>query len=124
MNNEEQRQDKRINLVIDVKYHMSTYQNWLVAPTLVAKTENLSTGGVCLLTNTYIPVGSFLDLIFVIPETSISIEVSGEIIWNEKNIDDEYYTNGVKFLSLKNEEMELIGKFIDNATFDMRRCLK
>ena len=114
MNNKERRQDKRINFVIDVKYHISTYQNWLVA-----KTENLSSGGICLLTKDYIPVGSILDLIFVMPDTSKPIEASGEIIWNENYSDDEYYLNGIKFLTLKDSDKELIGKFVNNATFDM-----
>ena len=116
MSDEERRQDKRINLVIDVKYNMSTYQDWLVT-----KIRNLSTGGICLLTKDYIPVGLIFDLVFLIPETPKQIEVSGEIIWNELNMDNEYYTNGVKFLTLKNEDKELIGKYIDNTTFDMRK---
>ena len=116
MSDEERRKNKRINLVIDVKYHMSTYQNWLTV-----KTRNLSAGGICLLTKYFIPVGSVLDFIFVLPETSKPIKVSGKIIWNEIYIDENYYINGVKFLSLKKSDKESIGKFVDNATFDMRK---
>ena len=82
---EERREYKRLNIVIHVEYHMSSNQKWIDGAS-----GNVSTGGMCLITKIYLSPGSNLDLIFCMPETSKVIEVSGEILWNEYNIEEGY----------------------------------
>lgn len=111
---DERRDNKRLNIVIHVEYHMSSNQKWMDGAS-----GNVSTGGMCLLTKTYISPGSNLDLIFYIPETSKVIEVSGEILWNEYSVEKGYYCNGIKFLNIRDADKDLISKFIENAAINI-----
>ncbi len=112
---DERRKAERINLKIDVEYDMSEYQKWVEA-----QTTNLSESGICIISSKEIPVDSQLQLKFELPETYMVLNVSGEVLWNEFSLNDNYYICGIEFKNVTEENRRIIQKYISAATFDVR----
>jgi c-di-GMP-binding flagellar brake protein YcgR len=110
----ERRKHKRIDITIDVEYNMSRQQSWFEAGT-----RNICCMGICLITPTLLSPGSVLHLRFKLPDTSRKIEVTGEVIWEDYVLEKNYYITGIQFTEIKQSDIELITKFINNATFEM-----
>ena len=80
-------------------------------------TTDLSDGGVLIQTETLLPVGTKLELIFKLPNSIKLIEVSGEVAWvNESQHDQDpdklIPGMGVKFINLDPESKKYIIDFI------------
>lgn len=88
------------------------------------QTKNNGPGDICLITEEYQLPGTTLGLIFNIPETIKEIEVSGEIVSSEYFIEEDYCCNYIKFISVKDEDKDLINEFINNVSFDIRKSSK
>lgn len=112
---DERRKSKRINLKIDVEYDMSEYQKWVEA-----QAENLSECGICIVSSKELPVDSLLHLKFTLPESYMSVNVSGRVIWNEFSLNDNFYISGIEFKNVTEENRRIIQKYISAATFDVR----
>ncbi|MBN1697474.1 MAG: PilZ domain-containing protein [Spirochaetales bacterium] len=106
----EKREYRRLDINIAVSYDLDKGRKWTET-----ETKNLSAGGICLLTKEALQAGTHLTLKFRLPDTSESLEVRGEIMWNQKYVinDEEYYDNGIKFIAMSERERGLIGKYID-----------
>jgi hypothetical protein len=108
------RKNQRINIGIDVKYNMSREQSWLEGGT-----RNIGCSGMCLITRTSLLQDEDIHIRFRLPDTSRNIEVIGEVIWEEYVIEKDYFINEIKFTAIKPSDVDLISKYIDNATFVM-----
>ncbi len=80
-------------------------------------TTDLGDGGVLIQTETLLPVGAELELIFKLPNSIKLIEVSGKVVWAneyqpEKAPDKLIPGMGVKFLNLDPESKKYIIDFI------------
>ncbi|OPX29810.1 MAG: hypothetical protein B1H08_02975 [Candidatus Omnitrophica bacterium 4484_171] len=59
-------------------------------------TQNISEGGLCIVFDKEIPVGTMLELKFELPgEESVPIETFAKVIW-QKEVEGQFFT-GVKF---------------------------
>ena len=114
MSQTEKRTQKRIYIIIDVEFDISTHQHWITS-----SARNFSSGGMCLLTKEYIPMNTLLFIKFHIPESEILIDVTGEVVWHGKHIisDETYFENGIRFIEIKGTYKELIKKYVENSTF-------
>jgi c-di-GMP-binding flagellar brake protein YcgR len=114
-NPENKREYRRLDVSIDVRYDISTHQVWVES-----ESKNISAGGICLLTREAIKPGTYIKLKFKMPDTEQYVQVTGEIMWNQKYIinNEEYYDNGIKFVAINDSDRELIGKYIEGATFN------
>jgi c-di-GMP-binding flagellar brake protein YcgR len=110
----ERRQYKRTDITIDVEYNMSRQQSWFEAGT-----RNISCRGICLITRASLLPGSVLHLRFKLPDSSRRIDVTGRVIWEDYVIENDHYIIGIQFTEINQSDIELIGKFVDNATFEM-----
>ena len=114
MDYHEKRKHTRFQCTLDVEFDISTHQNWIAS-----SARNFSEEGMCLLTREHIPIGSLLLIRFRIPDLDTLLDVTGEVVWNGDHTisNDKYYENGIKFIEIKSSYKELIGKYINGATF-------
>jgi c-di-GMP-binding flagellar brake protein YcgR len=110
----ERRQYKRTNITIDVACNMSRQQSWFEAGT-----RNICCRGICLIARASLTPGSVLHLRFKLPDLSRRIDVTGKVIWEDYVIENDQYIIGIQFTEINQADIELIGKFVDNATFEM-----
>jgi uncharacterized protein (TIGR02266 family) len=83
-------------------------------------TTDLGDGGVLIQTETLLPVGAELELIFKLPNSIKLIEVRGKVVWANKYDPDKAPDNlipgmGVKFLDLDPESKQYIDDFIETV---------
>ncbi|MBN1412649.1 MAG: PilZ domain-containing protein [Spirochaetales bacterium] len=79
-------------------------------------TRDISAGGICLITERPLPIGTILNLIFYLGgRNSTPIHAKGEIVWTEKfEIGSQVgYDNGIKFTRISNEDRETITSYIN-----------
>jgi Tfp pilus assembly protein PilZ len=102
---------------LHIEYDISSNQRWLES-----QTRDIGAGGICLITASPIPVGKEVDIKFHIPDEENPVKVVGRIVWNEaidEGAEGSFY-NGIQFIRIKDSDRELIGKFVDSATFERR----
>ncbi len=112
----ERRKHKRKTIQIDVECHISVQQKWVAT-----SITNISIGGVCLISNDQLELHTKIDMVFYLEELKSLTRVTGEVVWTEYNLDREYYLNGICFTEVPDKSIELIQKYIDSSTFDLRR---
>jgi hypothetical protein len=49
------------------------------------------------------------------------MRITGEIVWNEYDLDKEYYSNGIRFTDIPEQFIELLQKYVESSTFDVRK---
>jgi hypothetical protein len=113
---EERRKHKRKTIKIDVECHISAEQKWVAT-----SITNISLGGLCLITNEQLSIHTKIDLVFYLNELESLTRVVGEIVWTEYDLDKEYYLNGVCFTDVPQKSFEVIQKYIEANTFDVRK---
>jgi c-di-GMP-binding flagellar brake protein YcgR len=109
----EKRRYKRRFISLNVEYDISSDQRWLES-----QTKDIGAGGICLITTSPILVGKEVDIKFHIPDEQKPVKVVGRIVWNEGK-EGSFY-NGIQFIRINDSDRELIGKFVDSATFERR----
>lgn len=101
----------RVSLFSDVDY----------SSTMIARARNVSESGVGILSRRHFIPGTPLFLIISLPESEF-FKVIGQVVWN-KELKTDLYTNGVKFLSLKNKDKTKIHNYVQqvlNGKHDLR----
>ncbi|MBN2533911.1 MAG: PilZ domain-containing protein [Spirochaetales bacterium] len=73
-------------------------------------TYNISGGGICLISKKPLHPGSTVDLDFSIPFSKRIVAVA-EVKWN-KEIESQRYSNGLQFMSIKEEDLELLKNYL------------
>jgi c-di-GMP-binding flagellar brake protein YcgR len=110
----EKRQFRRKPIAIDVVYDMSSDQM-----VLDSKAKDISVGGICLVSRKQLVVDKIMDFKFTIPDSEKKIQISGKVVWTEKSTGskDDCCYSGIQFVRIDNADRDLIGKFVDGATF-------
>ena len=117
MDHVEKRREKRLYITFDVRFDMSSHQQWVSS-----SAKNISINGMCLLTKEHIPLGTLLFIEFFIPDEDTTIQITGEVVWNgeHKVSDSLYFENGITFIEIQSKYKDLIGKYIEGATFEKK----
>ncbi|MBN1697475.1 MAG: PilZ domain-containing protein [Spirochaetales bacterium] len=110
----DKRRYRRRFISLNVAYDMSPEQRWLESTT-----RDIGAGGICLITTSPIEVGKVVDIKFHIPDEQKPVKVSGKIVWNEeyKEGGGGKFYNGIQFIRIDEADRDLIGKYVDSATF-------
>lgn len=81
--------------------------------THVARTRNVSLGGLFLVTDLPLPYGARLELRFAVPTQREPIEVGGQVRWTTVRQDAEGAGVGVRFDGLRARDVWALNKFFD-----------
>lgn len=71
--------------------------------------QNLSLGGLCILTDALEAVGTVVDLVITFRELDTSITARGEVVWANK---DDPMDLGIRFVDLDTERKETLRKYL------------
>lgn len=95
-----QRQAQRFLLSINVNYEMSVHENsWQpVEKQPNGKVVNVSTGGLCLLTDEVLKVGQVLKMALPLPSVAATAPTLAEVRWVRKENEKGSYQAGLRFL--------------------------
>jgi c-di-GMP-binding flagellar brake protein YcgR len=113
---DERRKYKRVDIEIDVDYQISKRQEWLRGTM-----KNLSGGGICLISKKSYGLSNQLCLRFRVPDSNSMIEISGNVVWEDFDMDHDFYSIGIEFMSAVEKDRALIEKYIEHETFDMMK---
>jgi uncharacterized protein (TIGR02266 family) len=85
---------------------------------LIFESQNVSQGGLFLKSEYLLEVGEVVWISFTLPGTPIAIRTRGEIVWVNRNPDENDPTDrpgmGIKFLDLKESEIEALNVYLSN----------
>lgn len=89
--------------------------------TMNARARNVSESGLGILSRRHFETGTPLFLIISLPELGL-LKTIGQVVWT-KEVKASLYLNGLKFLSLKDEDREKIKLYVQNIlhTLNERR---
>jgi len=95
-----QRQAQRFQLSVDVTYEMSVHENSWQAVEKQTKGHilNVSTGGLCLLTDEALKVGQVLKMALPLPSVEATAPTLAEVRWVKKGNPQGDYQAGLRFL--------------------------
>jgi len=95
-----QRQAQRFLLSINVNYEMSVHESsWQLVEKQIAGTlMNVSSGGLCLLTNVALKVGQVLKMALPLPSVEATAPTLAEVRWVRKEESQGHYQAGLRFL--------------------------
>ena len=82
----ERRNARRVEIKIDVTVDWID-KNYICK----AKIKNISSSGVCFVTDYDLPLSTYINLIFYLPDSCKVIGIIGEIVWNEYSIQDDFF---------------------------------
>ena len=109
----ERRQHSRVTQCLQVVYSV---MKKALPNTANGKTMDISEGGLKLLLDEKLPLGSFLNLKISLPGSAQPAEVSGSVVWTEDAPDikdpsgKRFFYSGIKFTSIKDPSGK---KFLD-----------
>jgi len=78
-------------------------------------TCDVSEAGICVRSNFFIPIGSFLSFYFRV-ENNIPFKTLVKIVWNKGEY-GEYFAGG-EFIALKSEEMKILVDYVEKHKED------
>jgi hypothetical protein len=76
------------------------------------KMDNISEGGLCLITEEGLTTGNIMKLLFFLPGND-ELSIFGEVVWTEK-LDDNLYQNGLEFWQIDEESRAKIKKYLES----------
>ena len=82
------------------------------------KIKNISSSGICLMTDYNLCESITINLIFHLPNLDRVIGITGETVWNKCSTDNTLFFCGIKFIQISQEYKELIMAYISNKLFD------
>lgn len=105
-----EREDKRVNIGIQVDYKKDDKP-------VSAFTKDISNNGMFIITRDTLPVGEELDLTFSLPEISKPLHVKGRVVRELKDEQDGHYVGGmgILFTEMSEEDAAAINKFIESS---------
>lgn len=80
--------------------------------------ENLSTSGIFIVTNSKFEIGAMLELHFSLPNSKQIIKVVGNVVWKSTTKRDgkEFAGLGVEFIKIDKESLEIISDYIERTS--------
>jgi hypothetical protein len=119
MTSRERRRNKRVPLSVPVTFRVLSFRNrrldYLAEKVGLGSSQDLSCGGITLITDLYLPAGLKLLLEFCIEDKFIA--VAGIVRWSEAvNKSDYSYAAGIKFLDYSPEFEGIISTVFTKST--------
>jgi uncharacterized protein (TIGR02266 family) len=71
--------------------------------------QNLSLGGLCILTDALEDIGTIVDLVITFRDLDASITARGEVVWANK---EDPMDMGIRFVDLDTERKETLRKYL------------
>jgi uncharacterized protein (TIGR02266 family) len=109
---QERRKYVRLTADVEVRYDVLDTKSH---EAMQAVTRNISAGGICLIINEQLPIGTVLQLDIYLPQNQPVIKAKGKIVWisafrmaNEK----ERYDAGIEFIEIDEEQRKIIDKYV------------
>jgi len=115
MRGAENRKHKRIKVMLDVKIDQQD---------AFACIENVSIGGLCLLSEKKYAIDTILDLFFPLSQRTQSILFQKSVkalcvvVWN-KQISEHYHAHGMKFIKMSKQDELVLLKYISERQREM-----
>jgi uncharacterized protein (TIGR02266 family) len=80
--------------------------------------ENLSTTGIFIITNSDFDIGTVLELHFSLPNSKQIIKVEGKVVWKSTTQREgrELAGLGVQFVKIDDECLKIISEYIERTT--------
>ena len=103
---EHRRADRRYDRAVQFEF---SYEG----QTHVARTRNMSLGGIFIETDLKLPYGARITMRFRVPTHADAIDVGGQVRWCESS--DELHGMGVRFDGLRAREVWALNKFFARA---------
>lgn len=108
----ERRHHVRFKKMLDVHYKLEKRQHLKDN----CRSLNLSEGGIKLLLDEKMALGTILDLKVALPSENRSVEIEGKVVWCEDAPDDEYkrrlFHIGVEFSGMNKPDGRALAKYI------------
>ncbi len=87
----------RLDIVLEIEYKLKQSQG----PFVHILSRDIAPGGIRLLFHEYLPVGSLLDVIIRIPESTVMCKATGEIVWiNDVQNSSGCFESGIKITEI------------------------
>lgn len=112
MEDDEVKIERRIEprVAVQVEVTLTSESNFFVG-----FTDNISEGGIFLATHDLLPIGSQIELEFLLPDDDQPIEVPAEIRWHRplaSQHEDAPAGFGAQFLDIGDEEQQRLEEFV------------
>jgi hypothetical protein len=119
MTSRERRRNKRVPLSVPVTFRVISFRNrrldYLAEKIGLGSSQDLSCGGITMITDLYLPIGLKLELEFCIEDKFVS--VAGVVRWSEAvSRSNNSYAAGIKFLDYSTEFQEIISAAFTKST--------
>ncbi|MBU1077129.1 MAG: PilZ domain-containing protein, partial [Spirochaetes bacterium] len=91
---EERRRSKRVPVDNIVMYQAQNYPDINLNENSKVDTPvsvNIGSGGLQIETNQHLAEGTYLQIVFSIPETNIAVQLNGKVIWVQDNKKKNYF---------------------------------
>jgi hypothetical protein len=80
--------------------------------THIARSKDISEGGICLICDEALEIGAFLNLVFYLPNKE-EVKTIGKIKWSKK-ASESYFEYGIEFWQLTDHEQTKICNYLDS----------
>jgi hypothetical protein len=77
----------------------------------MARSKDVSEGGICVIAEDEIPQGKIYNLSFVIPSTGERFTAFAKVVWNRK-AGDHLYENGLEFWHMDDEAKDILHDYL------------
>jgi Tfp pilus assembly protein PilZ len=111
---EDKRKYKRRTISLNVEYDMSPRQMYMES-----RAKDISGGGLCLITSEALAKDKEVLLKIFLPDREKPLFISGLVVWSKPYKERllELFLNGIEFSDVKDNDRDLVIKFVDGATF-------
>lgn len=114
-NKNDQRKQKRKNLIFYLKIHDEKTGN------IIGHMANITTQGIMIVSENPLDIGSVLTLKMELPETyhlKKEIMFVAEVHWCQKDVNPHYYAIGLKFNHIAKDQLDIIAELIPKYLFN------
>src|ERR1041385_2735545 len=92
------------------RYEVSAYVDYTGTEVLLYhRIQNISLGGVCIVSPSIEEVGSVVDLVINFPELATSLSLRGEVVWANR---DPPMDMGIRYVDLDDARRETLRQYI------------
>ncbi len=116
-NGKERRRSVRIGTAFTIRYNVAKKR----PVNLNAQMKNLSSGGMCIITNEKLQEGMVLSLEFDIPGVKKAIGAEGKVVWGDGKFDERdnagkrIFQTGIQFLTIADDDKEMLANYIEKV---------
>ena len=101
---EEQRRSPRRSLDVEVNFAFNA----------IAHTKDISTGGICLITEQKLEENKLFRLNFILPDATEPIELYGKVVWS-RPAGEHHHESGISFWKVDAQAAEQLEDFLKGS---------